>query len=686
MWPYAVKRLFLIIPTLIVVTLIVFALMRLVPGDTVDALVAGGVGGTGSPEEAKDALRTEMGLKDNLFVQYARWLIGWPRKEGLLLRTDDGGATWRPLGGNKLKNLENITFVKPNAGWAVGSNGVIYRTTNGGRGWISDFDNSDHKVAKVTFIDETTGWGVGQKGSLVYTDQAIRTIASEMNDNVKIISLVGRAEKQSTPLPIEEIIPLIVERHDLDLTKEEIARVIQELKATKSGKWYPWLLRPSGTSENLRDVLFMGTQTGWIAGDRGSIRHTMNGGSTWISQPSDINSDLNALTFADPRNGWIVGEKGVVLRTFDGGDSWIRQSSGSAEELLDVTLGGPMTGWAVGKNGAIVHTDDGGNTWRPQNSQFAGDLKSIIFKDSVNGLVVGDGGAILVTRDRGFSWSNATKRTTVENRRINKNLNDIQLFDQDKGWAAGWGVDWRWGILGGDLGRSLLTKRTAVSELSRAIPISAALAGMALFMALIVAIPVGMLSAVRQDTIGDYASRTVTIMGLAMPSFWVATMIVVFPAVFWGWTLSLNWPGWDDPSALSYLAVPAAVEAWPRMAGVMRMVRATMLEVLREDYVRAARAKGLRGRTVITRHALRNAIIPVISIMGLQVAGIIGELVIIESIFAVPGFGALILHSITERDFVLIQAAILVMGTLVLLVNVATDLIYGFMDPRIRYA
>ena len=110
-----------------------------------------------------------------------------------------------------------------------------------------------------------------------------------------------------------------------------------------------------------------------------------------------------------------------------------------------------------------------------------------------------------------------------------------------------------------------------------------------------------------------------------------------------------------------------------------------MLEVLREDYVRTAWAKGLPGRTVITRHAFKNAIIPVISIMGLQVAGIIGELVIIESIFAVPGFGALILHSITERDFLLIQAAILVMGTLVLLVNVATDLIYGFMDPRIRY-
>ena len=206
--------------------------------------------------------------------------------------------------------------------------------------------------------------------------------------------------------------------------------------------------------------------------------------------------------------------------------------------------------------------------------------------------------------------------------------------------------------------------------------------------AVLIAIPLGVVAAVKQDTWVDYAIRIFSVGGLAMPSFWIGIMLVLGTITFIGWAPPLVYtPLFDDPVAnLSQLILPAISVGYRYSAVSMRMTRSTLLEVLREDYVRTARAKGLRERLVVARHGLRNALLPVVTVVSLEFAFLIGGLVVTEQVFNLNGIGKLLVDAVTHRDYPLIQALVVLLASVFVLVNFAVDLVYVVLDPRIRYS
>jgi peptide/nickel transport system permease protein len=201
-------------------------------------------------------------------------------------------------------------------------------------------------------------------------------------------------------------------------------------------------------------------------------------------------------------------------------------------------------------------------------------------------------------------------------------------------------------------------------------------------------VPIGVYSAIRQDTLGDYLARSFSILMLAIPSFWLGTLVMVFPSIWWGWSPPIEHvPFTRDPLAnLSQMFLPAVILGTSLSAVIMRFTRTMMLEVLRQDYVRTAWAKGLGERLVVMRHALRNALIPVVTLIGLQAPLLIGGAVIIEQIFVIPGMGLLLLEAVSQRDYPIVTGVFLVVGLCIMLVNLAVDLSYGVLDPKVRYA
>jgi peptide/nickel transport system permease protein len=210
---------------------------------------------------------------------------------------------------------------------------------------------------------------------------------------------------------------------------------------------------------------------------------------------------------------------------------------------------------------------------------------------------------------------------------------------------------------------------------------------MAIIFGLLIAIPIGVYSAIRQDTPGDYIGRTISILGIAIPNFWLGTIVVVYPAIWWGWSPPLELVSLrEDPiTNLKVFLLPSIVLGFALSGVTMRMMRAMMLEVLRQDYIRTAWAKGLKEKVIIIRHALKNALIPVVTLVGLQVPILIGGTVVVEQIFTLPGMGNLMLDAITQRDYPIISGLMLILGSTVLVNNLMVDLSYGLLDPRVRY-
>ncbi len=241
-------------------------------------------------------------------------------------------------------------------------------------------------------------------------------------------------------------------------------------------------------------------------------------------------------------------------------------------------------------------------------------------------------------------------------------------------------------LLSGDFGRSLW-QNTPVSELLLArLPVTFQLGAMALVVALVVAIPIGAYSAMRQDTAGDYLGRSFSILMLAVPGFWMGTMVMVFPSIWWGWSPEVKFiPLTQDPiHNLKQMLIPAIILGTSLSAVTMRLTRTMMLEVLRQDYIRTAWAKGLSETRVVTRHALKNALIPVVTLIGLQAPLLIGGAVIMEQIFVIPGMGLLLLDAVTQRDYPIITGVFLIVGVAVMLINLLVDLSYGLLDPKVR--
>ena len=234
--------------------------------------------------------------------------------------------------------------------------------------------------------------------------------------------------------------------------------------------------------------------------------------------------------------------------------------------------------------------------------------------------------------------------------------------------------------LRGDLGDSLFFQQPAIEVLMERMPATLQLSAAALLFSLSVAIPIGMLSALKRDSFWDYLGTGLAMLGQAIPPYWLGIMLIL---VF---SVALGWFPTSGRGTLSHLVLPAITLGSVLMALVTRLVRSGMLDVLGEDYVRTARAKGLRERSVIVRHALRNILIPLVTVIGLQLGALFGGAVITESIFAWPGVGRLALQSINARDYPMVQASVLVISVVYVFLNLAVDLLYVYLDPRIRYS
>ena len=248
---------------------------------------------------------------------------------------------------------------------------------------------------------------------------------------------------------------------------------------------------------------------------------------------------------------------------------------------------------------------------------------------------------------------------------------------------------WLSGIfLRGTLGRSLFASHMTIEErIAGRLPVTIELGLMSIVIGLVIALPVGIYSAIRQDTAADYVGRSFAILGLAAPNFWLALIVIIYPARWWAWSPPLTWVSFteDPPGNLAVLLLPSLILGTALAAGTMRMTRTMMLEVLRQDYIRTAWSKGLRERAVMARHAVKNALIPVVTLIGLQLPIVVGGAVIIENIFNLPGLGQLMVIALTERDYPVVSGINLFFAVTVLAVNLMIDLLYPYLDPRVRY-
>jgi peptide/nickel transport system permease protein len=248
-------------------------------------------------------------------------------------------------------------------------------------------------------------------------------------------------------------------------------------------------------------------------------------------------------------------------------------------------------------------------------------------------------------------------------------------------------VDWLSHVLQGDFGVSLRTSRPVLPDLVSRFGVTLQLTVVSMVIALAVAIPLGVASAANRAKTSDALSRVLALLGLSIPNFWLGTMLILFVSLVLHWLPPVGFVSLlDNPwLGLQTLILPALALGTAVAAFIMRMVRSSLLEVLRQDYIRTANAKGLHDNAVLYRHALKNAFIPVLTVIGVQVGYLLGGAVIIESIFSLPGMGRFLLDSINNRDYSIVQGGVLLIALIFSLVNLSVDLVYGWLDPRIRY-
>jgi peptide/nickel transport system permease protein len=245
---------------------------------------------------------------------------------------------------------------------------------------------------------------------------------------------------------------------------------------------------------------------------------------------------------------------------------------------------------------------------------------------------------------------------------------------------------WLGNVLQGDLGKSVITHKPVTQMIATRFPATALLALAAGFVAILISIPAGIIAAYRQNTFADYMAMGISLGGISIPNFWLGIMLILFFAQFLGWLPSMGYtPIFKNPmEALAHLIMPAITLGTAMAASLTRFTRSEMLEELRQDYVRTARAKGLKERVVLLRHVLKNSLIPTITIIGMQIAGLLDGAVITETVFAWPGIGRLAVRAVLERDYPLVQGIVLFSAVIFVVMNLLVDLTYRMLDPRVR--
>ena len=290
--------------------------------------------------------------------------------------------------------------------------------------------------------------------------------------------------------------------------------------------------------------------------------------------------------------------------------------------------------------------------------------------------IPGDVIDVMVAR---FGWVSADRE--IDRDTLEQMLGlDVPVYVQYGRWIGGI-------FLHGTLGESLWGGWTVEEKILERLPVTIELGVMAILIGLLIALPVGIYSAIRQDTIADYVGRSIAIIGLATPNFWLGIMVMIYPVIWWGWSPPMELiPFSEDPLGnLGMFIIPSLILGTASAAATMRMTRTMMLEVLRQDYIRTAWSKGLKERVVVIRHAIKNAFIPVVTLIGLQLPLLVGGSVIMENIFNLPGLGGLLLTALNDRDYPAVQGINLFFATVVVGINLLIDLLYAFLDPRVRY-
>jgi peptide/nickel transport system permease protein len=249
---------------------------------------------------------------------------------------------------------------------------------------------------------------------------------------------------------------------------------------------------------------------------------------------------------------------------------------------------------------------------------------------------------------------------------------------------------WRWLgnlVLHGNLGNSLWTGTPVMNEIKQRWPVTFELGILALLVTQVIALPIGIYSAIRQDSWGDYFARSFAIICIAVPSFWLGTLVIVYPSIWWGYSPPVMYIPFNvNPIGnLKMFIIPAIVLGVSGAGTNMRLMRTMMLEVLRQDYIRTAWSKGLTEGIIVIRHALKNALIPVVTMIGYQLPVLVGGAVIVENIFDLPGMGRLLTEATTDRDYPIVTGVVLLISLVLVLINLLTDMSYGFLDPRIHY-
>ncbi len=660
MGQYAVRRFLLIFPTLLIASLIVAALLRVMPGDAVMQALRESRGGASlaDSKEGLEIARAKVGLKDPFLVQYIKFVFGWPVDDGAVYQSKDDGETWKPAGRIHTEPIDSLSFITTAKGIGIGGK-FIWGTKDAGQVWTA-YHLHDIPLNSVAYGDEDNVWVVGDEGAILYSD-------------------TGGVRRHEGQQSFSTFTP-----------------------------------QNSGVTESLAEAEFTDAERGWIVGDGGTILRTSDGGGTWQSLSSGVDEDLSDVEFLDDgATGFVVGNNGTLLTTFDGGSTWTSAGLGVSNDLLAIGINTPASIWVVGAGGITLNSVDGGLTWQEDQLAYAADnggvetldedITSLAFGviEEETGQTAGFAGTanslILRTLDGGLTWERmsglTSRRVGTESieEPLSRPIQDVAVRITSQGkvrmYGATSGRIWQWGVLGGDWGTTIVGNRSVWADLARAFPPTLQLMIMTVVVSTSVAIPLGVLSAVRQDTVADYLGRFIAIFGLAVPSFWLATLILVFPAIWLDFSPPLEYVGFNESPVknLLFFALPVAVAGIFGSASVMRMTRSMMLEVLRQDYIRTAWSKGLRERMIISRHALKNAMIPVITIVGMQIPFLLGNQVVIERIFNIPGLGRILVEGTSTRDYTLVQGIVFFLSFFIIVSNLIVDLTYGWLDPRIRY-
>jgi len=633
--------------TLLAVSLIIFSVTEFLPGDAASVML-----GQQATPTVLENLRHKMGLDRPAYSRYLGWIIGAPEDEGAVFKTNDGGSTWKRVALDTVTPITRTSFDDLKIGWAI-SESRIYSTEDGGVRWRRQIRTEDSLNA-IAFADAENGLVVGEDGIVYRTTEG----GVQSKDQGQLLCAGSTCEEEplSTWNPVE-----------------------------------------SGTELALNDVAFVDINHAWVSGDKGLILFSPDGGLTWGRRNTGVEARLLSVSFIGVDDGVVVGENGTILVTTDGGMTWQRSVSPTSLRLNAVAFSEDGTAWAVGDEGTMLRSRDGGVTWTQLGFQLplTSALRAVSF-DGAFGAAVGAEGAVLTTTDNGDSWGrqeildsddgSATSQKVTTTRPLNGLTVKVSESGDVSAWATSDEKVWQWGLLGGDLGVSPRSGVPIFKMVKTGLRNSAILAVVAFLVAVPTSLAAGVWVGVHPDTKLDRLLSQGSLLTISLPEFVTGILLILIFSSWLEWlpSSSIMLPGeaiWSRPEVL---VLPILTITGALFAYILRMARSNVIEVMNSEYVRTAILKGLPMHRVVIRHVLPNALLPTITVIANNVGWMFGGLIIVESIFAYPGIGRLLLAAIDTRDIRLLQSAALAIASVYAFSNLVADLLYGALNPRIR--